>query len=131
MHIGGQGGGRVAFFLPCCWCLLRMRAKAKMIVKGGVCITGCDERELCVRTLPVLFKGSGDGRGDDCCNEVQRRLCRGNMLLRRKSRLIHNNCGALVNVLANWNSRGIPQSRGVPVGTKYGKAHSAHCRECW
>ena len=27
---------------------LRMRARAKMIVKGGVCTTGCDERELCV-----------------------------------------------------------------------------------
>ena len=28
--------------------LLRMRARAKMILKGGVCTTGCDERELCV-----------------------------------------------------------------------------------
>ena len=28
--------------------LLRMRARAKMIIKGGVCTTGCDERELCV-----------------------------------------------------------------------------------
>ena len=24
-----------------------MRARAKMIVKGGVCTTGCDEQELC------------------------------------------------------------------------------------
>jgi hypothetical protein len=28
--------------------LLRMRARAKMIVKEGLCTTGCDERELCV-----------------------------------------------------------------------------------
>ena len=28
--------------------LLRMRARGKMIVKGGVCTTGCEERELCV-----------------------------------------------------------------------------------
>ena len=28
--------------------LFRMRARAKMIVKGGVCTPGCDERELCV-----------------------------------------------------------------------------------
>ena len=27
--------------------LLRVRARAKMIVKGGVCTAGCDERELC------------------------------------------------------------------------------------
>ena len=28
--------------------LLRMRARAKMTVKEGLCTTGCDERELCV-----------------------------------------------------------------------------------
>ena len=28
--------------------LLRMRARAKMIFKGGACTTGCDERERCV-----------------------------------------------------------------------------------
>ena len=46
-----------------------------MIVKGGVCTAGCDERELCVEcALRVLFKGRGEhGRGDDSCGEVQRR----------------------------------------------------------
>ena len=29
-------------------CLLRIRARAKMIVEDGVCTTGCDERDLCV-----------------------------------------------------------------------------------
>ena len=40
-----------------------MRARAKMIVKGRVCTTGCDERELCVGvrrsftyTLPMMIK---------------------------------------------------------------------------
>ena len=31
-----------------CCCLLRMRGRAKMIVKVGVCTTGCDKQELCV-----------------------------------------------------------------------------------
>jgi hypothetical protein len=34
--------------VPLLTCLLRMRARAEMIVKSGVCTTGCDERELCV-----------------------------------------------------------------------------------
>ena len=39
-----------------CESLLRVRARAKMIVKGGVCTAGCDERELCGRvcTLRII-----------------------------------------------------------------------------
>ena len=38
--------------------LLRMRARAKMIVKGGVCTAGCDNRELCVRVCtPRIIQG--------------------------------------------------------------------------
>ena len=33
--------------------------------------------------------------------------------------------------MANLNAQSIPRSRGVPVRTKYGEAHSAHCRKCW
>ena len=33
--------------LYCCEVLLRVSARAKMIVKGGMCTTGCDKRELC------------------------------------------------------------------------------------
>ena len=46
-----------------------------MIVKGGVCTTGCDEREFVEEcALLVLFKGRGEhGRGNDSCGEVQRR----------------------------------------------------------
>jgi hypothetical protein len=44
-----------------------------MIVKVGLCTTGCDERELCVEcALCVLFKGHGDyGRGYDSHSVVK------------------------------------------------------------
>ena len=76
-----------------------------MIVKGGVCTTGYDERELRVGVC-TPFKGRGEhGRGDDSCGAAQRPSERsseeaGNMLPRRTRRSTHhrNNCGALVNV---------------------------------
>jgi hypothetical protein len=44
-----------------------------MVFKGGVCITGCHERDFVYGcALRVLFKGRGeDGRGDDSCGVVQ------------------------------------------------------------
>ena len=46
-----------------------MRAKAKMIVKGGGCTTGCDERELCVGvcTPRIVYGPRGTWEGDDSC----------------------------------------------------------------
>ena len=46
-----------------------------MIVKGGVCTTGCDERELCggVCTPRIILEHA---RGDDSGGEVQRSLMR-------------------------------------------------------
>jgi hypothetical protein len=48
-----------------------------MIVEGGVCTTGCDERELCVGVHSAYYLravgNTDDGRGNDSCGEVQRR----------------------------------------------------------
>ena len=77
--------------------LLRMRARAKMIVRVGCVLQGVTSESFVYEcALRVLFKAHGEvGRGDD-------RKCRGeeagNMLLRRTRRSTHNNRPALVNV---------------------------------
>ena len=48
-----------------------------MIVKGGVCTKGCDERQICVRVWTPLYylraTGMMGAGGDESCSEVQRR----------------------------------------------------------
>jgi hypothetical protein len=79
-----------------------MRATAKMIVKGGVCTTGChcDEQELCVGVCTLCIIRAKGNMGGGMIVVVK---CRGeeagNMQLRRTCRSTRNNCGALVNAI--------------------------------